>query len=258
MRKTAFNFALAALVVLFGLTGVFAQKSGENSAVNYDEHLDLYAVAELFRDSDSIEKFERDLNDSSKGVNNLDLDEDGQVDFIRVVEQTKDDARFVVLQTPIGENEYQDVATIIVEKENNDYNLQIQGDEEIYGANYYVVPAQRNFGAWNVVRWLFSPSYRAYVSLYRYRYYPTWFTLRRPVAGSIYRTRVGAFKSRRNFVASRTTVARSVSKFNYRPSRSAVVVKKRTTTMTITDSRNGNDRVKQKTVVTKTGKGRKN
>ena len=49
------------------------------------EGLDLRAVAELFKDSKDLEDFEKRLNDPSLGVNNLDLNEDGDVDFIRVL-----------------------------------------------------------------------------------------------------------------------------------------------------------------------------
>lgn len=244
IKTRSLALVFVALAFSFSASVVKAQSA-------HAEHLDLYAVADLFRDSDSIEKFERDLNDASKGVNNLDLNNDGQVDFIRVVEQMKDETRLIVLQTPTGENEFQDVATIIVEREGGNYNLQVQGDEEIYGANYYVVPAERNSSAWKVVRWLFSPSYRVYVSPYRYRHYPTWFAARRPVAVSAYRTRVGAFAGRRNFVAARAATVRTVNKITYRPARSNVVFGKRitTTTTTATNPRNGNQRTRTTTTV---------
>ncbi len=41
------------------------------------EGLDLNAVSELFKDSKNLDEFEKALNDSSIGVNNLDLDNDG-------------------------------------------------------------------------------------------------------------------------------------------------------------------------------------
>lgn len=108
--------------------------------------LDLYAVAELFKDSENLEKFEQSLNDTKTGINNLDLNKDNQIDFVRVTEQMKDDTRLVILQSILGENDFQDVATIAVERESGEkYNLQIQGDAAIYGANYYVVPAKQQF-----------------------------------------------------------------------------------------------------------------
>ncbi len=47
------------------------------------EGLDLKAVSELFKDSENLEEFEKALNDPEVGINNLDLDENGEVDFIR-------------------------------------------------------------------------------------------------------------------------------------------------------------------------------
>lgn len=247
---------LLPLLVLILTAQIFAQ--GQN---NQAEHLDLYAAAELFRDSDSIEQFEQALNDPSKGLNNLDLNNDGAIDFIRVTEQSKDDTRLVILQTPTGETDFQDVATIVVERENNNYNLHILGDAEIYGANYYVVPAQRNFSAWNIVKWLFSQNYRVYVSPYRYSYYPAYFNLRRPLATNAYRANVGIFAGRKNFVTARTTNVRTVNKIAYRPARSNTFVGKKkitTTTTTVTNPRNGNRRVKETTTLTKTRKGKRN
>ena len=241
------------MIVLFSSLVIYAQTA------NAGESLDLGAVGELFKDSENLEKFEQSLNDSANGVNNLDLDEDGAVDFIRVNEQSEGDTHLIILQTAVGENDFQDVATIAVERENNDYRLQIEGDDELYGTNYYIVPAEQNFSAWNVVKRIFSPNYRVYVSPYRYRVYPKWFAVRRePVAVGVYRGRVGIYTGRRNFVASRTTTVRTVGKLNYRPNRSSVVVKKRTTTTTVTNPRNGNQRVKETTTVTKTRKGRRN
>ena len=76
------------------------------------EDLDLRAVGELFKNSENLQAFERALNSSGVGVNNLDLDGDGKVDFIRVVEAVTDDAHLIVLQVPLGEDEFQDVATM--------------------------------------------------------------------------------------------------------------------------------------------------
>ena len=45
-------------------------------ATETGEDLDLYAVIDLFKESESIEDFEQALNGESNGVNNLDLDGD--------------------------------------------------------------------------------------------------------------------------------------------------------------------------------------
>jgi hypothetical protein len=187
----------------------------------------------LFKDAENIEQFERALNDPGNGVNNLDLNNNQEIDFIRVIEQAGGDGgatRLIVLQAVLGENEFQDVATIAVEREaagdDGKYNLQIQGDALLYGANYYIVPARSNFSLWNVVRWIFRPNYRVYVSPFGYRTLPGWWQAgRRPVAFSVYRTRTGAFAARRNFVATKTVTVRTVNRINYRPRTSTVITR---------------------------------
>ena len=49
------------------------------------ENFDLYGVAQLFKDSEDLEAFEKAINDPANEVNNLDLIEDGDVDYVRVV-----------------------------------------------------------------------------------------------------------------------------------------------------------------------------
>ena len=49
------------------------------------DNLDLYAVLDLFQKSKTIEDFEKSLNLEETGINNLDLDLDNKVDFIKVV-----------------------------------------------------------------------------------------------------------------------------------------------------------------------------
>jgi hypothetical protein len=228
MKRQTTLFGAVILTLTLGASA-FAQDGAATVMAdsNAAAGLDLHAVAELFKDSENLEKFERALNSPESGVNNLDLNRDGQVDFIRVVEQVKGDTHLVVLQVPLGEEEFQDVATIAAERESGEkYNVQVQGDTTIYGDNYYVVPAGHDFGAWDVVRWLFRPNYRPYVSVYAYRSLPAWWVVRRPLAVAAYRARTGVFVGRRNFVASRTFTVRSVNRVVYHPRASTLVVRR--------------------------------
>jgi len=223
-----------------GLVSVLAQ-DGATGAPPHSEAasgLDLYAVAELFKTSETLEKFEESLNHSETGINNLDLDQNGVVDFIRVTEKVVDDTHLIILQMPVSESEFQDLATIAVDRESGEkYNLQIQGDTELYGENYYIVPASNNFGSWTVVRWIFRPNYRAYVSPYSYKSLPGWWAVRHPVALSAYRARTVAFAGRRNFIASKTVTVRTVNKINYHPRAPTVVTKTTNVTRTTTKTR---------------------
>ena len=105
------------------------------------EDLDLYAIAELFKESESVEEFEKAINDPENEVNNLDLNEDGEVDYITVVEEVEDNTHILILRVPLSDTEYQDVASVEVEQNGkDDVSMQVVGDEEIYGEEYIVEP----------------------------------------------------------------------------------------------------------------------
>jgi len=192
------------------------------------EGLDLKAVSELFKDSENLEEFEKALNDHGLGINNLDLDENGEVDFIRVVEEVADDTHVIILQVPIAENDFQDVATIEVEKTGDDeYNMQVHGHEVIYGVDYYVAPTYVHIHTWPMITWIYRPVYRPYRSIFYFGYYPRWWKPYRPVTINVYRTRTVKLTSRTTFNVTTTSRVKSVKKVNYQP-RSSSRVKIRT------------------------------
>ncbi|MFC2156571.1 hypothetical protein ACFLT9_01910 [Acidobacteriota bacterium] len=190
------------------------------------DNLDLMAVSDLFKESATLEDFEKALNDQNRGINNLDLDEDGNVDFIRVLEEVSDDTHMIILQVPLGEDEYQDVAAIEIEKSGNEaYNVQVHGNEVIYGANYYVIPQYTRIYSWPIFTWMYRPGYRPYRSVYYYRNYPTWWRPWKPVTIKVYRTRTVRVVNRTNFKVTRVSHVRTVSKVNYKHRTSTRVVK---------------------------------
>ena len=81
------------------------------------DNLDLYAVLDLFLKSKTIEGFEKSLNEQKTGINNLDLDLDKKVDFIKVVTKKEGDAYTFVLQVAVSKTETQDVAVILVNRD---------------------------------------------------------------------------------------------------------------------------------------------
>lgn len=147
------------------------------------DHLDLSAVLAIFKESESPEDFEKKLNTESSNVNNLDLNEDGEVDYIRVIDSGDSTAHVLTLQVPVNENESQDVATIELEETDQDVvQVQIVGDEELYGEDYVLLPQSAGRGpvvinviAWRPVRFMWGPRYRFWVSPWRYRAYPGWY-----------------------------------------------------------------------------------
>lgn len=159
------------------------------------DHLDLQGVLEMFRDAHDLESFERALNDPDHNVNNLDLNEDGDVDYLRVVDHAEGDAHAVALQALSGEEEVQDVAVIEVEKTGPaSALLQIVGDEDLYGKDVIVEPFEEREGAeksgpapvddfvrvtvnvwaWPCVHWFYGPHFVLWVSPWGWHHRPPW------------------------------------------------------------------------------------
>ena len=83
------------------------------------DNLDLYAVLNIFQKSKTIEDFEKSLNEKNSGINNLDLNKDDKVDFLKVTTKKDGDDFMFVLQDDISEKETQDVAVIMVTKDDD-------------------------------------------------------------------------------------------------------------------------------------------
>jgi len=237
------------------------------------EGLNLQAVSELFTETANLEAFEQALNHPDEGINNLDLDGNGEVDFIRVVEQVIDDSHLIILQAAIGADEFQDVATIEIEKSADSYAMQVRGDEIIYGTNYYYAPpAHVHIAAWPIIAWIYRPVYRPYHSRFHFGLYPRWWRPFRPLHRNVYHNRIVRFTKSNRFVIGHKSRLRSIHRFNYKPHRSVRVTKRvhvnknkrggKTTTVTrgvkkTTNHRTGKTTVKKgvkKTTKTKNGR----
>ena len=142
--KNMKNILLVIVILMTSLLSMpaYSQTDEEPEALGLPgDNLDLYAVLDLFQKSKTIEDFEKALNDTESGINNLDLNLDDKIDFIKVTtEQENDDFTFI-LQIDINEKETQDVAVILLSKDKDDkVTLQIVGDKDLYGKDYVVEP----------------------------------------------------------------------------------------------------------------------
>ncbi|HET6990258.1 MAG TPA: hypothetical protein VFJ43_02995, partial [Bacteroidia bacterium] len=108
------------------------------------DNLDLYAVLNLFKSSKNVEDFEKKLNDKSNAVNNLDLNGDGKVDYIRVIDKADGDDHAITLRVPVSTEESQDMAVIEIEKTGDKTaSVQIIGDEDMYGKDVVIEPSDK-------------------------------------------------------------------------------------------------------------------
>jgi hypothetical protein len=165
------------------------------------DNLNLYAVMDLFRESKTLEEFERNLNDERNKINNLDLNGDNYVDYIMVTDYVDGDDHTIVLTTAISKNEKQDVAVFTVNRlRNGSVQIQLIGDEELYGRNYIIEPIYDNnngetpnpgykgnqqnvtvvhtttyeVAAWPMMIYIYQPGYVVWRSGWYYGYYPSY------------------------------------------------------------------------------------
>lgn len=175
-------------LLAIGLSSVPVQSQTTVYAKNSDisDNLDLRAVASIFGESANLQDFERRLNDSKYQISNLDLNDDNQVDYLRVIESVENRTHVVIIQAVLDRDVYQDVATIDVERDNyNRVNVQIVGNSYLYGANYIYEPV------YNVAPVIYTSfwvaNYRPYYSSWSWNYYPRYYYAWRPYP--IYRYR---------------------------------------------------------------------
>jgi len=176
------------------------------------DNLNLYAVMDLFRNSETLEGFERNLNNSDSRINNLDLNGDNMVDYITVSDYVDRKVHTIVLRAVLGRNEYQDVAVFTVQKlSKKRVIIQLIGDEALYGRNYIIEPLiakkpKQNFYGypvnadngtvinnyyrdicdWPVVVYICHPHYRGWHSAWHWGYYPDYWSPWRPYYWDFY------------------------------------------------------------------------
>ncbi len=198
---------------------VFSQSDIEAVALGLPgDNLNLYAVLDVFQRSKTLEDFEQALNEKDNKINNLDLNNDGEVDYIEVESHKEGNTHVIVLQVAVSSNEIQDIAVVEVAKDKkNNVHVQVIGDEDLYGENYIIEPSDTVSGtpnpgykgdatvivnnnttnnyntttspsyisasvsAWPVVMFLFSPVYVVYRSPWHWGYYPPYWRPWRPV-----------------------------------------------------------------------------
>ena len=144
------------------------------TSTDISENLDLKTVATLFGQAKDLEQFEQMLNNPDSAFSNLDLNGDGQVDYLRVIETADNTRHLVVIQAVLAKDVYQDVASIYVEKdpETQSVTVQVIGDEYIYGTNYIIEPVYvyRPY----IYDWFWGPDWVCWYSPYYWDYWPGW------------------------------------------------------------------------------------
>jgi len=197
------------LVVLsfFMIVTAKAQEGTEEKLGLPGDNLNLYAVLKLFQESETLEGFEKNLNAEESKINNLDLNGDNLIDYIKVIDKVDGDDHAIILQVSVSEKENQDVAVITVQRDASDQvQIQLIGDEDLYGKDYIIEPnyaenlsevstpnpgyngnsqsGQKTIvvqkttyvevASWPVIRYIYLPTYSVWHSPWYWGYYPSY------------------------------------------------------------------------------------
>ncbi len=204
-------------LIIISIFAILTSVAGIATASNYQDeylglpgdNLNLYATMKLFQESETLEGFERSLNDQNSHINNLDLNGDNLVDYISVMDYVDGDAHTIVLRTQLNRNETQDIAVFTVQRFNHGTaQIQLIGDEALYGKNYIVEPIYTDsqetpnpgymgnttvittpapvavttyqVATWPIIRFIFRPGYVCWHSSWSWGYYPSYWDPWRP------------------------------------------------------------------------------
>ncbi len=172
---------VALLLIVIGYSISYAQD--DDRPQNTGDNFSLEGALSLFKKANSLQEFEKMLNKENNNVNNLDLNNDGDNDYILVDDILEGNNQVIVLSTYLNGNEKQDIATIGIEKNGDESaTLQIEGDQDLYAQNTFVEPSDSidtysggkggpnvpeinisqlvvNVWLWPSVRFLYAPNY---------------------------------------------------------------------------------------------------
>jgi hypothetical protein len=188
---------------------LFAQQVATDSTGLPGDNFSLQGALQMFKESKSLEEFEKKLNTADNHVNNLDLDGNDSIDYIRVIDKAEGTSHAIILQDAVSKTESQDIAVIEIEKNGKESaTLQIIGDKEIYGDSVFVEPVDQaevkpgqkgpysavnsvrfvfvNVWFWPCVPFIYDPYYVPWVSPWRWHYYPIWWSPWYPLGWGYY------------------------------------------------------------------------
>jgi hypothetical protein len=217
MKK--FMITLMLIALFAAASNLMAQEQNRESLGLPGDNLNLYAVMKLFQESETLEGFEKKLNDENSRINNLDLNNDNYVDYIKVIDYVDRDVHNIVLQVALNNNENQDVAAFTVQRDRDgQVQIQLTGDEELYGRDYIIEPifdednngqtpnpgymgntrtidgrtvtivktTRVEIATWPLVRFIYLPDYVTWHSSWHYDYYPPYWSPWRPYYWDFY------------------------------------------------------------------------
>jgi len=178
---------------------------------------DVNKLAQLVKTSTDPQTLEKAINDPKNQVTNLDLDKDGNVDYLKVTEPEKN--RLAVVDD-VSAADSVTVAKINVDPsaDNQTANLSVQGNPQYVGDNNYY-HSSFSFTDMLLLSYFLRP-HPYYMPYYHYGYYPSYYTRYRTV--TTFRPSTSSHMSTRSSRSSLSAPSRSQRSFSTRSSGSTV------------------------------------
>src|ERR1700754_2125459 len=97
-NKIVCLFSATAFFLLTTCAATAQNRSGVDSTGLPGDNFSLQGALAMFKKAGSPEEFEKLINAEDNGVNNLDLNEDGETDFVRVIDKADKEDHVFILQ----------------------------------------------------------------------------------------------------------------------------------------------------------------
>ncbi|EHQ30543.1 putative periplasmic lipoprotein [Mucilaginibacter paludis] len=174
MKKILITAAFA--VTLAGCSNR-PQQNNVSISNNTTAGFDVNKLGDIVKTSTDPQVLEKAINAPNNNINNLDLDKDGKIDYLKVTEPGKNELAIV---DDISKDQSVTVANIKVDPTNNNSaDLNIQGNPSYVGDNY-MYHSHFSFTDFLLLSYLMRP-HSYYVPMYHYGYYPSYYSSRRVV-----------------------------------------------------------------------------
>lgn len=165
--------AIGLILLIAGCSQNPPQQNNVTIENDTNSGFDVNKLAQLVKTSTDPQTLEKAINDPNNHINNLDLDKDGNIDYLKVIEPAANRLNVV---DDVSDSDSVTVARIKVDpnQANNTADLNIQGNPTYVGYdNYY----HSSFSLTDILllSYLMRP-HAYYMPMYHYGYYPSYYT----------------------------------------------------------------------------------
>jgi len=208
------GIALASVMLLLAACDQNPPSQQNNVTVesnNAPPGFDVNKLAQLVKTSTDPQTLEKGINDPKNNINNLDLDKDGNIDYLKVEEADKNRLNIV---DNVSDGDSVTIARVKVDPsaDNSTADLSVRGNPDYVGYNNYY-HSTFSFTDLLLLSYLMRP-HSYYMPMYHYGYYPSYYTRVRTIHN--FRPTTSSAMSSRSFHGSLSNPSRSQRSFSTR------------------------------------------